>query len=87
MKKRQWMVMIAAVVVSALPLLSIDINDTKLLTQPAIGKTHIAFVYANDLWVAGLDGKNVRRLTTRPGHRGISGVFARRQADRLQRPV
>jgi tricorn protease len=45
-------------------LYAIDLSDTKLLTQPAIGKTHIAFVYANDLWVAGLDGTNVRRLTT-----------------------
>jgi len=43
---------------------AIDVKDTLLLTQPAISKTHIAFVYANDLWVAGLDGTNVRRLTT-----------------------
>jgi len=70
MKKRQWTVLIAAVVVSALPLLAIDINDTKLLTQPAIGKANIAFVYANDLWVAGLEGKNVRRLTSDLGIEG-----------------
>ena len=49
---------------------SVDINDTRLLTQPAIGKTHIVFVYANDLWVAGLDGRNVRRLTTDLGVEG-----------------
>ncbi len=44
-----------------------DVNDTKLLAQPAISKTQIAFVYAGDLWVADLDGKNVRRLTTDEG--------------------
>src|SRR5512139_2375067 len=42
-------------------------TDTRLLTQPAISKTHVAFVYAGDLWVAGLDGSNVRRLTSVQG--------------------
>lgn len=32
----------------------IDINDTRLLAQPAISKNHIAFIYAGDLWVADL---------------------------------
>ena len=59
-----------AMLVLLSPGFAIDINDTRLLTQPAIGKTHIAFVYANDLWVAGLDGKNVRRLTTDLGVEG-----------------
>lgn len=45
----------------------IDIRDTKLLSDPAISKTHIAFVYAGDLWVADHDGMNVRRLTTDQG--------------------
>src|SRR5438132_5705743 len=45
----------------------VDINDTRLLAQPAISKTHIAFIYAGDLWVADLDGKNVRRLTADEG--------------------
>jgi tricorn protease len=49
---------------------AIDITDTKMLTQPAISQTHIAFVYANDLWVADLDGKNVRHLTTDLGIEG-----------------
>jgi tricorn protease len=44
-----------------------DIRDTRLLAQPAVSARHIAFVYADDLWVADLDGKNVRRLTTDPG--------------------
>ncbi len=45
----------------------IDINDTKLLSQPTISKDHIAFVYAGDLWIADIDGKGVRRLTTDQG--------------------
>jgi tricorn protease len=44
-----------------------DINDTKLLAQPTIGKSHLAFVYAGDLWAADHQGKNVRRLTTDSG--------------------
>lgn len=45
-------------------LYAVDIRDTRMLTQPAISRTHIAFHYANDLWVADLDGRNVRRLTS-----------------------
>lgn len=48
-------------------LAGIDTDDTKLLTQPAISKSQVAFVYAGDLWTAGLDGKGVRRLTTAAG--------------------
>ena len=44
--------------------LSVDIHETKLLSQPAVSKTHIVFAYAGDLWTANLDGQNVRRLTT-----------------------
>jgi tricorn protease len=46
---------------------SIDIHDTRMLGDPAVSKDHIAFGYANDLWVANLDGSNVRRLTSHPG--------------------
>ena len=41
-----------------------DINDTRLLSQPAVSARHVAFIYADDLWVADLDGSNVRRLTS-----------------------
>jgi len=44
-----------------------DLGDTRLLAQPAVSERHVAFIYADDLWVADLDGKNVRRLTTDPG--------------------
>lgn len=46
---------------------AVDTTDTKLLTQPAVSAERLAFAYANDLWTADLDGKNVRRLTSSPG--------------------
>lgn len=46
---------------------AIDTADTRLLSQPAVSRSHVAFVYAGDLWVAGLDGQNVRRLTSGQG--------------------
>ena len=45
----------------------IDPNDTRLMEQPAISQDHIAFIYANDLWVANLDGSQPRRLTVSEG--------------------
>ncbi len=49
----------------------VDPIDTKLLTQPAISASQVAFIYAGDLFVADLNGGssvgNVRRLTTDDG--------------------
>ena len=45
----------------------IDPLDTKLLTQPALSASHLAFIYAGDLFVADVTGANVRRLTTDDG--------------------
>jgi len=45
----------------------VDTRDTMLLSQPAISKDRIAFVYDGDLWVANIDGKDVRRLTSDEG--------------------
>jgi tricorn protease len=46
---------------------AIDISNTRLVSDPAPGTTGIAFAYANDLWIAALDGSSVRRLTVHPG--------------------
>jgi tricorn protease len=46
---------------------SVDTRDTRMLEQPAVSAEHVAFVYAGDLWVARLDGSDVRRLTTHAG--------------------
>jgi tricorn protease len=42
-------------------------SDTRLLAQPAVSASHVAFVYAGDLWTARLDGSGVQRLTTADG--------------------
>jgi tricorn protease len=44
-----------------------DVTDTRLLAQPAVSDTHVAFVYGGDLWVAGIDGGPARRLTSDEG--------------------
>ncbi len=46
---------------------AVNTTDTRFLNQPAIGGGHIAFVYANDLWVANTDGSSPRRLTSDKG--------------------
>ena len=46
---------------------AIDPNDTRMLAQPAISASHIAFIYAEDLWVANKDGSQPRRLTVDEG--------------------
>lgn len=48
-------------------LLAIDTRDTRMLSQPAVSADHIAFIYAEDLWVANTDGSNPRRLTVDEG--------------------
>ena len=42
-------------------------KETLLLKQPTVSKTEIAFIYAGDLWIAGRDGSNPRRLTAQKG--------------------
>ena len=44
-----------------------NIEDTRLLTNPAVSGDRIAFIYAEDLWTANLDGTNPRRLTIDEG--------------------
>jgi tricorn protease len=46
---------------------AVDTLDTRLLASPAITEGKIAFVYADDIWVADADGGAARRLTSHPG--------------------
>ncbi len=46
---------------------AIDPIDTRLLQQPSMSQSHIAFIYAEDLWVANKDGSNPKRLTIDEG--------------------
>ena len=56
-------------VLMALPIagFAIDTHDTRMLSQPAVSADHIAFIYAQDLWVANPDGSQPRRLTVSEG--------------------
>jgi tricorn protease len=47
--------------------MAVDTSDTRLLSSPAITEGKIAFVYADDIWVANADGTGARRLTSHPG--------------------
>lgn len=64
-------ILVLAVALTALasagPLHAVDVQDTRLLAQPAVSETHVAFLYAGDLWVSQHDGGDLRRLTTHPG--------------------
>lgn len=41
--------------------------DARLLREPAVSATQVAFLYAGDLWVAPKAGGTAQRLTTAPG--------------------
>ncbi len=45
---------------------SLYADQTLLLRQPALSQSHLAFVYAGDIWVAAADGSHPRRLTSHP---------------------
>ena len=57
------------VLFSALLLMSMAVysEGTKMLSQGVISENNIAFIYAEDLWVANQDGSNPRRLTIDKG--------------------
>ena len=44
-----------------------DQPGTLLLRQPTVSADHVAFLYAGDIWTAGRDGGNPRRLTAQKG--------------------
>lgn len=46
---------------------AINPKDTRMLSQPAVSAANIAFIYAEDLWVANADGSQPRRLTVDEG--------------------
>jgi len=57
--------------ISTLGLLALTVSglalaETRLLRQPDLSDEHLVFVYAGDLYLAGTDGANPRRLTSHP---------------------
>src|SRR5579872_5913568 len=51
-------------VLACLPTL---LASTRLLRTPTVNGTHIAFAYANNIWIVERTGGTARRLTTSPG--------------------
>ncbi len=41
-------------------------QGTRLLRQPSISSTHVAYTYGGDLWVSDINGGNTLRLTSTP---------------------
>ena len=58
-----------------------------MLAQPAVSATHVAFIYAGDLWSARLDGADVRRLTTSEGPVSNPAFSPDGRIDRVQRAI
>ncbi len=56
-----------SLILSSLSVRAQNITDTRLLWQPAISNNHIAFIYAEDLWVANRDGSYPQRITVSEG--------------------
>ena len=56
-----------SVLAGAIWLPAVDTTDTRMLTRPAVSAERVVFAYANDLWTADLEGRNVRRLTSDTG--------------------
>ncbi|MBY0459962.1 MAG: hypothetical protein K2V38_21810, partial [Gemmataceae bacterium] len=77
MKRTLSLILLASALHPATATAQPDPADTRLLTMPAVHTEtkKIAFVYAEDLWVADLDGKNPKRLTTDLG-REANPVFS-----------
>jgi tricorn protease len=65
MRHRLFLTALAAVLLGAARLPAApDVSDTRLLRMPAVSARHVAFVYADDLWIADLAGGPARRLTS-----------------------
>ena len=59
--------MFLLIVINPIKLFGINTKDTRMVSQPAISANHIAFIYAEDLWIANTDGSQPRRLTVDEG--------------------
>jgi tricorn protease len=68
--KKSYVILISMfllMVIIPVKLFGINTNDTRMMSQPAISANHIAFIYAEDLWIANTDGSQPRRLTVDEG--------------------
>ena len=66
MKNRLITAILMATSALAAPAAQAQEGETKLLRDPALSDTALAFVYAGDIWIAAPDGSNPVRLTSHP---------------------
>jgi len=65
--RRNILVSSALALIITVPLIAAAQDEpTRLLRAPDLSDDHLVFVYAGDLWLAGRDGTDPRRLTTHP---------------------
>lgn len=73
--KRSVLAAVSMAATTALGSAHAQAQQTLLLRDPALSASHIAFVYAGDIWVADRNGANPRQLTT-DGADGSNPVFS-----------
>ena len=56
----------SAALLLALAIGSLPAQGTRLLRDPSLGTTQIAFTYGGDIWVVGRQGGEARRITSTP---------------------
>ncbi len=61
----KWLIILATVLFPMTAMTSYA-QGTRLLRQPSISDTHIAFTYGGDIWVSHTDGTDVSRITSTP---------------------
>ncbi len=62
-----YLILTGLLVLSAGAVSGINTVDTRMMSQPAVNGDRIAFIYAEDLWTANIDGTNPVRLTVDEG--------------------
>lgn len=58
--------LIILTLLSSPPVLFSQESGTRLLREPTLSATHIAFTYGGDIWIAGREGGNASRITSTP---------------------
>jgi tricorn protease len=64
---RYWIFLTVVLLCFAVDSFAQENELTRLLRFPDVSKTHIAFVYAGDIWVTDINGGTARRLTSHEG--------------------
>ena len=52
------------IILFALSVTAVSAQGTRLLRQPSVNDTHIAFEYGGDIWVSSIDGSHLLRITS-----------------------